>query len=131
MANFKWRDNHISKFLELYQREECVWNVKSENYKNLPLRDKSYENIRSGMEIDTLTINDIKNKIKSIRTTYRVELNKLLKANKSGTGTEDVYKPKLFWFAQADAFLRAISVPRESESNLVSNKSTIFYIALY
>lgn len=122
MTNFKWRDNHIPKFLELYQREECLWNVKSEDYKNVTMRAKSYEQIRAGMELDAIiTINDIKNKIKSIRTTYKVELNKLLKANKSGTGTEDVYKPKLFWFAQADVFLRGVSVPRESQSNLVSN----------
>nr|CAH7741711.1 unnamed protein product [Callosobruchus chinensis] len=38
------------------------------------------------MEIDNLTVKDVKNKIKSIRMTYRFELNSILKA--SGAGAE-------------------------------------------
>lgn len=95
------------------------------------MREKSYEAIRSGMEIATLTTNDIKTKIKNIRTTYKVELNKIIKSNKSGTGTDDLYKPKLFWFAQADAFLRDVSVPKASQSNLVSNKVVFNCSLLY
>ncbi|KAJ8913067.1 hypothetical protein NQ315_006568 [Exocentrus adspersus] len=125
MSNFKWRDNHIIKFLELYQSEECIWNIRREDYKNI-MREKSYEKIRSGMEIESLTINDIKNKIKSIRTTYKVELNKILKANKSGAGTDDLYKPKLFWFAHADVFLGDVSVARESQSNLMRDIDMYF-----
>nr|CAI5825500.1 unnamed protein product [Callosobruchus analis] len=67
-------------------------------------------------------IERIKNKIKSIRTTYKLELNSTLKANKSEAGTHDLYKPKLFWFEQADTFWRSVSAAKESQSNLVSNK---------
>lgn len=126
---FKWRDYHITKFLELYHAEDCLWNIKCENYKNITLRERSYEKIRVGMDIDSLTLTDIKNKIKSIRTTYKVELNKILKANKSGAGVEDLYKPKLFWFVQADEFLRGVSLPRNSQSNLVSNN--FFYVEFF
>lgn len=70
MSNFKWRDSHIARFLELYQAEECLWNIRSDNYKNITMREKSYEKIRLGMKIEILTLADIKNKIKSIRTNY-------------------------------------------------------------
>lgn len=133
MSNFKWRDDHIPKFLELYQKEECTWNIKIDDYKNVLLRTKSYGNICAGMQIEGLTITDVKNKIKSIRTTYKTELNKILKANKSGAGTDDLYKPKLFWFEQADTFLRSVSVPRESQSNLVSNNYFLccYFLKIY
>ncbi|KAG0713798.1 hypothetical protein GWK47_015390 [Chionoecetes opilio] len=37
---------------------------------------------------------------------------------KRGAGTDDVYKPKLFWFEKADAFWRKVISGRESSSNL-------------
>lgn len=50
------------------------------------------------MEIEALMIKDIKNKIQSMRTTYKVELNILLKANKSATrvDTQNYWHPNSF-----------------------------------
>ncbi|XP_050305043.1 uncharacterized protein LOC126742436 [Anthonomus grandis grandis] len=68
-----------------------------------------------------MTCEDIKNKIKSVRTMYKKELNLVLKSVKSGAGTSDIYKPKLVRFERADAFLRSVPTTRDSTSNLVTS----------
>ena len=69
-----------------------------------------------------LTQEDVKLKIKSIRSRYSSELAKVLKYEKSGAGRDDIYVPKLFWFKQADLFLRSVCTPRLSSSTTVSKK---------
>ena len=59
--------------------------------------------------IPGLTQEDVKLKIKSIRSRYSSELAKVLKSEKkSCAGRDDIYVPKLFWFKQADLFLRSV-----------------------
>lgn len=118
----RWKEEEISIFLELYKNHECLWNNKCENYRNRVLREKAIETLLSEINIAELSVNDIKLKIKSIRTRYMAELHKVLKSEKSGTGTDDIYVPKLFWFTEADSFLRPVSIPKKSSSNLVSTK---------
>lgn len=118
----KWKEDETPMFLDLYKNHECLWNNKSETYKNRLLRDKAMKSFLSELNIPDLSENDIKLKIKSIRTRYMAELTKVLKSEKSGTGRDDIYVPKLFWFAQADSFLRPVSVSKSSSSNLVSTK---------
>ena len=65
-----------------------------------------------------LTVEDLKSKIKSIRSRYGAELGKIRRSETSGAGVHDVYKPRLFCFAQADPFLRTVTQPRDSSSNL-------------
>lgn len=84
-------------------------------------RDKAYESICFALNLPGLSVNDIKTKIKTIRTNYKCELNKILKSEKSGAGLSDVYVPRLFWFKKADEYLRGVSVAKNSVSNLVSN----------
>lgn len=118
----KWREDVTPLFLDLYKTHECLWNNKSEKYKNRVLREKAMKSLLSELNIPDLSETDIKLKIKSIRTRYMAELNKVLKSEKSGIGRDDIYVPKLFWFSQADSILRPVSVSRNSSSNLVSIK---------
>lgn len=118
---FKWRDDYIEKFLDEYRQQECLWKISSNSYKNRDTRDKAYESICSALNLPGLSVNDIKTKIKTIRTNYKCELNKVLKSQKSGAGLTDVYVPWLLWFKKADEFLRGVSVAKNSISNLVSS----------
>jgi len=61
----------------------------------------------------------LKAKIKYIKDVYRNELAKLKKNRKRGSGTDDIYYPKLVWFDQANFFREVLST-RNSQSNLVS-----------
>lgn len=116
---FKWRDGFIEPFLDQYRQYECLWNISSDSYKNRDQRDKAYESMCSALSLPGLSVNDIKTKIKTIRTNYKSELNKILKSEKSGAGLNDVYVPRLFWFKKADEFLRGVAKNRIS--NLVSS----------
>jgi hypothetical protein len=43
---FKWKDDHTQMVLNLLINQECLWNVKSENYRNRNIRDKSEEMVK-------------------------------------------------------------------------------------
>lgn len=49
-----------------------------------------------------IIIDELKTKIKNIRTTYNREVSKIVASKKSGAGTDDIYKPQLTWFPIAD-----------------------------
>lgn len=67
-----------------------------------------------------LTVDDINDKLKHVRSYYARELAKVTKSKKSGAGTAEVYKSKLAYFDTLDAFLRPQITPRKSVTNLVS-----------
>jgi hypothetical protein len=62
---FKWRDDHTQLVLDLLSNQECLWNVKSENYRNRNIRDKALEEMVKQLNIPGLTQEDVKLKIPS------------------------------------------------------------------
>jgi hypothetical protein len=121
----KWRDDHTQLVLDLLSNQECMWNVKSGNYRNRNIRDKALEEMVKQLNIPDLTQEDVKLKIKSTRSRYSSELAKVLKSEKSGAGQDNIYVPKLFWFKQADLFLRSVCTPRFSSSTNVSKQNLL------
>jgi len=79
------------------------------------------------LNIPDLTQEDVKPKIKSILIRYSSELAKVLKSGKkkSVAGRDDIYITKLFWFKQADLFLRSVCTPRLSSSTKVSKQTLL------
>jgi hypothetical protein len=65
---FKWRDDHTQLALDLLIYQECLWNVKSENYRNRNIREKAMEELVKQLIIPDITQEDVKLKIKSIRS---------------------------------------------------------------
>lgn len=49
------------------------------------------------MELDGFTVEDAKQKIKSLRATYNEECNNIAKSTISGSGADNVYKPQIEW----------------------------------
>lgn len=119
----KWNANNINQFLEIYENFPILWNIKLKEYLDTKLRDSAFDKLSEKLKADGLvgdmTVKQLKAKIKSIKDAYRQELAKIEKSKKSGTGTDDIYCPKLVWFGKAD-FLREIISTRVSTSNLVS-----------
>lgn len=114
MSKFSWGTDKINKFIDLYHQNEYLWNNTSDDYKNCNLKKTAIEKIIKEMDSEGLTVVIIKDKIKSIRTIYRRELNKILKSRKSGSGATDISEPKLSWFSRVDVFLRPVTVLRNS-----------------
>ncbi|CAD7090245.1 unnamed protein product [Hermetia illucens] len=119
----KWSDIRALQFLDIYEKHECLWNPRIEEYKNKSARNAAFDAMLAELQIPDLTANDIKLKIKSIRTTYKRELSTVLKAEANRTKDGPVYKPKLFWFHRADSFLRPVSTSRFSCCPSVQNKN--------
>lgn len=116
-----WSDSMVLQFLELYEKNECLWNPKLDEYKFKEARERALEAIVQEIEIPNLTILDIKNKIKSIRTTYKRELTSVLKSNQDASNSRGKnYEPKLFWFKKADSFLHDVSHAKKYTLNSVS-----------
>lgn len=95
----RWGDEKTTQFILVYREYECLWNPSCSLYKNKIARDNAYTKIQ---EEFNLTVKEIKNKIKSLRSTYHQELNKVEKSKRSGAGLSDVYKPSLTWFKEMD-----------------------------
>jgi hypothetical protein len=68
------------------------------------MRQTALQNLCIGMEIEGFTVEDVKNKIKSIRSTYYLELDKIKKSSTSST-SGNVYQPKAKWYVYFSSIL--------------------------
>jgi hypothetical protein len=73
-------------------------NVESDKYQYINARDEKMEKLLEGINIEWLTADGVRRKIKMIKTVYSQKLNKIMKSKKSCAGTDDLYKTKLVWF---------------------------------
>ena len=101
-----WSNSSTLKFLELYEKNECLWNPKLDEYVLQDARKQALVSIIRDIQKPNLTILDIKKKIKAIRSSYKRELLLVLKSSDDKSGKQ--YEPKLFWFKRADSFLRNV-----------------------
>lgn len=51
MAPSRWSDEKILKFLDIYERYECLWNVRSVHYRNKNAREAAYEKMLDELDI--------------------------------------------------------------------------------
>ncbi|XP_055912129.1 uncharacterized protein LOC129946113 [Eupeodes corollae] len=109
------RSIRVLSFLEAYERQECLWDTSLDSYKNKGDRDQAYMAIIKELNVPSLTVHDIKLKVKGIRTTYTKELRILNAHKKMGKP----YKPKLFWFNKANSFLKNVCVSRRPRNEFL------------
>ncbi|XP_049316691.1 uncharacterized protein LOC125775342 [Bactrocera dorsalis] len=88
------------EFFELYRSFQELWQVKSECYKNKNKKNAAYEVLLTKLrEIDSnASLDNLKSKINSLRSSYRRELKKKKRSEKSGAGVEDIHIPTLWYF---------------------------------
>lgn len=105
----------LSEFIDLYRENECLWKIKSKDYS-----DKHKKNAAYIILIDKLkevepeaTKEMVIKKINSLRTCFRKELKKYNASLKSGSATEDLRKPNL-WYFDLLSFLTDQETPRKS-----------------
>lgn len=104
----RWSEETTIKFVEEYRARPCLWNIKLAVYKNKSARDTALKEIEELMGIESFGINEIKNKIKNLRSTYAQEKKKIKDSKKSGAGTDEVYVPHIKWFMEMDSFLNIL-----------------------
>lgn len=107
----------------MYEKYPLLWNIKHKDYCNIKLKDEIFKSFYLELEsqglVEGMDENQLKAKIKNIKDVYRNELSKVEKSKKSGSGTNNIYYPKLVWFDRANFFREVLST-RNSQSNLVS-----------
>lgn len=120
-------DNQIKLLIDLYRENECLWNVKSPEYKSYLKRKDAIANISEKMGF---TEEIIKKKIASIRSTYLLEKKKCKDSHRTGTGTDDIYHSSLPWF-QYMTFLNDVIIARKTLDNFESQQiqvSCLYYL---
>jgi hypothetical protein len=112
----------IEEFIEIYQSEPCLWKIKSKDYHNRAKKDAAYARLVGKLkEVEPSADKDsVVKKINNIRSNYRKELKKVKASSRSGSGTEDIYQPKLWYFTLL-TFLNDQEEPRSSRSNIESD----------
>ncbi|XP_050307424.1 uncharacterized protein LOC126744118 [Anthonomus grandis grandis] len=116
----KWTEDITVKFVELYKEEECLWNTQLVIYRNKQARESAIKRIVETMEIENFGPIDVKNKIKTLRSTYVQEVAKIKKSQSSGARADEIYKPKMKWFSVMHMFLQTMDKRRVTCSNLAS-----------
>ncbi|GBP34173.1 hypothetical protein EVAR_30725_1 [Eumeta japonica] len=92
-------DERTMQFIHLYREYECLRKPTSSLFKNKIARNNAYTKIQEELH---LSEKEIKNKIKSLRSTYHQERNKVENSKRSEAGSNDIYKPTLIWFKEMD-----------------------------
>ncbi|CAI6357597.1 unnamed protein product [Macrosiphum euphorbiae] len=90
-----WED-----LIELYRNHSCLWNVKCKDYSNKIKRNSSYEILLKKLKeiYPEATTELLKKKINNIRTTFRRELKKVESSMCTGSSTENVYEPSIWYY---------------------------------
>ncbi|CAH2092595.1 unnamed protein product [Euphydryas editha] len=111
----RWSENETFDFVKLYFSHENLWNSEHEHYKLNKQRLKAYRDIVSEFNALTgisLTISEIKSKIKNLRSTYSQELNKI----KCRSGPHYTYEPTIKWFAYWHKRSQQLRLPKTHDS---------------
>ncbi|XP_017772863.1 PREDICTED: uncharacterized protein LOC108559975 isoform X2 [Nicrophorus vespilloides] len=87
----KWSDEKTIGFVQAYKSFPCLWNFGSEMYKDRDAKESSYNALSEQFE---LNVQEIKYKIKNLRSTYFQEMKKIKHSRKSNKE----YSSKLIWF---------------------------------
>lgn len=114
----------LIEFIQVYRSLPSIWKVKSKEYSDRIKKNKAYEQLLTKLkEIDKIaTVATVKKKIDSLRGSFRKELKKVKASTTSGAGTEEVYKPRLWYFDHL-LFLTDQEIPRPGVDNVTDNNS--------
>ncbi|XP_037960589.1 uncharacterized protein LOC119689759 [Teleopsis dalmanni] len=93
-------NNIYKELIEDFKSERCLWEVKSDAYKNKYLKTQAWNKLlqRYKKTFPDATLEDLKKKINGMRNCYRRELNKVKKSAKSSVGAENLYVPSLWYY---------------------------------
>ncbi|KAK7485153.1 hypothetical protein BaRGS_00023563, partial [Batillaria attramentaria] len=103
-------------FIELYRQHECIWNVQDPKYHDRNVAREAYIDIARAMN---MTEDEVKKKVRSLRTQYVQKLNQYTSQIKSGAAADDVQLPTWKFF-QPLHFLKPFVILKNGRDNLVS-----------
>lgn len=110
----EWRifPDETIKLINNYKQFECLWNYKSASYKRIDLKKNAW--LQLAKEFGK-NVEEVKKKMKYLRTAYVSEKKKVDQSKKSGSSTDDIYRSHLFYFDEF-SFLNSVIVLRPTSS---------------
>ncbi|KAL4709870.1 hypothetical protein ACJJTC_003833 [Scirpophaga incertulas] len=99
-----WSNEKILEFISKYELEPVIWNPQETNYKKKHVKYEAWARIRNSLSWP-VTVDELKNKMKSLMAYYRAHLNKYKKSLKSDECKDDVYQTNWFAFSAMNSFL--------------------------
>ncbi|KAF5271422.1 hypothetical protein FQR65_LT17618 [Abscondita terminalis] len=113
-----WTTESVGILIDEYQKYPCLYIIKHPLYHNRNSRTEGLKNISEIVNSvrPGTTIEEIKTKWSSLRSTYIAEKRKYENSLKSGSGTDYVYKPSL-WYFDRMSFLNEHVAARPSTSS--------------
>ena len=100
MPAVEWKREDVLSLIAAYREQPCLWNVKSQGYKDRNAKDIALKKVYNEMKIidNNMTLEAMKTKIHTIRSQFKRELKLIRESKNSGASTSDVYTPKLWCF---------------------------------
>jgi len=83
--------------------------------------EAAYKQIADAMGIGGFGIPEVKNKIKSLRSTYAQEMIKIQESKKSGDGVDNIYESNVQWLKELQTVYRDadVRITLDNVSNLI------------
>ena len=105
--------------IRLYRDLPSLWKIKSADYSNRNKKYLDYKTLLTKYQerYQDATVEDVKKKYNILRTNFRKELKKITSSKRSGTGTDDISEPSL-WYYEEMSFLIDQELPSHSLSTL-------------
>jgi hypothetical protein len=87
----------LDDFIPAYERQSCLWRIKSKDYRDMAKRDAAYYILLKKCRlIDPSADKEAVVKIiNDFRTSYRREKKNVEESHHSGSGTDEIYVPTL------------------------------------
>lgn len=108
-----WTNEAVLEFLSLYEKHSVIWDAQNMNHKNRNIVNDAWNDIQREFSLDC-TLDILKKKKESLMSTYRTLKKKVVVSEKSGTSTDDLYKPSWFAFSFMDGFLKNVGIIRRT-----------------
>lgn len=106
-ADGPWTEDKERTLIAFFSQNSCLWNHRSENYKNRHLRWKTLDRLRLLLSAQPpavpFTVEDIKNKFKNLRTTFQRQVKQVTVSRTSGG---DVFQPQWKHYQQLTFLLQ-------------------------
>lgn len=109
----------IRECIEVYRSQPALWNIKSKDYSNRQKKNDAYEVLlgKYKEKYPDATREDVTKKFNSLRTNFRKELKRINDSKRTGTSTDDVEEPTL-WYFEEMSFLTDQEVVQKSSSTM-------------
>lgn len=112
------------EFINIYHLHTCLWNTKAKEYSDRNIKNQAYEELikKCKEKFPNANKDFVVKKIHTMRCSFRRELKKVINSVRSGSGTDEVYVPSL-WYYDMLSFIADSEMPRKGTSNIEDDES--------